>query len=86
MALERDSRDPSVIETALQLFNCFPNRADLACSGGVVCILLNEAMKAERAQALEAHHERSAKRRGRANGFKPKTISARLGRTCVAIP
>jgi hypothetical protein len=52
----------------------------------VVCILPNEAMKAERAQALEAHHERSAKRRGRANGFKPKTISARLGRTCVAIP
>jgi len=35
MALERDSsRDSSVIETAIQLFNCFPNRADLACSGG----------------------------------------------------
>jgi len=44
-------------------------------------------MKVERAQALEAEpYERSAKRRGYANGFKPKTVSTRVGRMQVAIP
>jgi putative transposase len=53
----------------------------------VVRILLNEAMRVERAQALEASpYERSVKRRGYANGFKPKTVNTRLGRMRVAIP
>jgi putative transposase len=53
----------------------------------VVRILLNEAMKVERAQVLEAEpYPRSAQRRGYANGFKPKTVNTRLGRMQVAIP
>ncbi len=51
-----------------------------------VRILLNEAVRVERAQAWEASpHERSAKRRGYANGFKPKTVDTRLSRMQVAI-
>jgi hypothetical protein len=34
MALERDPRDFNVIETAVQLFNCFPNRADWHAAEG----------------------------------------------------
>jgi len=81
MALEGDS---NVIETVVQLLSQHDGLAHMA---EVVRILLNEAMKAERAQALEASpYERSAKRRGYANGFKPKTVDTRLGRMQVAIP
>jgi hypothetical protein len=38
-------------------------------------ILLNEAMKLERAAVLQAKpYQRTPQRRGHANGFKPKTI------------
>ncbi len=81
MALHGDS---SVVETVVQLLS----QADgLSHMAEVVRILLNEAMKIERAQALEAGpYERSAQRRGYANGFKPKTVNTRLGRMQVAIP
>lgn len=53
----------------------------------VVELLLNEAMKVERAGFLgAAPHERTAQRIGHANGFKPKTLSTRLGRLGLAIP
>jgi len=49
-------------------------------------ILVNEAMKAERADALQARpYERTGDRRGYANGFKPKTVataSARFRSSC----
>ncbi len=49
--------------------------------------LLNEAMKLERAAALgAAPYERTDARRGYANGFKPKTLSTRLGKLQLAIP
>jgi transposase-like protein len=49
--------------------------------------LLNEAMKLERAAALGAMpYERTDERRGYANGFKPKTLSTRLGKLQLAIP
>jgi transposase-like protein len=50
-------------------------------------LLLNEAMKLERAGFLgAAPHERTAERVGHANGFKPKALNTRLGRLGLAIP
>jgi putative transposase len=50
-------------------------------------ILLNEAMKLEREAALKARrYQRTAARRGYANGFKPKTVETRLGRLELAVP
>jgi putative transposase len=50
-------------------------------------ILMNEAMKLERAQVLgAAPYERSDERRGYANGFKPKTVNSRLGRLDLQVP
>ena len=81
MALEGDS---NVVETVVQLLSQHDGLSHMA---EAIRILLNEAMKVERAQALQAMpYERSAKRRGYANGFKPKTVNTRLGRLQVAIP
>ena len=81
MALETDS---NVVETVVQLLSQHDGLTHLA---EIVRILLNEAMKVERAEALEAMpYERSPKRRGYANGFKAKTVNTRLGRIQVAIP
>jgi len=81
MALAEDS---NVVETVVQLLSQHDGLSHMA---EVIRILLNETMKVERAQALEAEpYERSAKRRGYANGFKPKTVSTRVGRMQVAIP
>ena len=50
-------------------------------------ILMNEAMKAERSQALHAGpYERSDSREGYANGFKDKTLNTRLGKVTLDIP
>jgi transposase-like protein len=50
-------------------------------------ILMNEAMKLERADALGAMpYQRSETRRGYANGFKPKTVRSRLGRLNLQVP
>jgi len=50
-------------------------------------ILLNEAMRLERAAVLQAEpYERSEGRLGHANGFKPKTLNTRLGPVELRIP
>jgi transposase-like protein len=50
-------------------------------------LLMNEAMKIERTQALAARpYERTPARRGQANGFKPKTVQTRLGPLELAVP
>lgn len=50
-------------------------------------ILLNEAMKLQRSEALGAlPYQRTADRRGHANGFKPKTVSSRLGKLELQVP
>lgn len=50
-------------------------------------ILLNEAMKLERAEVLGAGpYERSDARRGYANGFKDKTVNSRLGKLHLKVP
>lgn len=50
-------------------------------------ILMNEAMKLERSEALGAGpYERSEQRKGYANGFKPKAVKTRLGELALDIP
>lgn len=52
-----------------------------------VTIVLNEAMKVERARHLRAGpYERTEERRGYANGFKAKTVKSRLGELQLAVP
>ncbi len=49
--------------------------------------LMNEAMKLERADVLQAApYERTDERRGYGNGFKPKTVKSRLGRLELQVP
>lgn len=53
----------------------------------VLTLLLNEAMKAQRATHLHAQpHQRTDERIGMANGFKPKTLQTRTGPLQLAIP
>jgi transposase-like protein len=53
----------------------------------LIRVLLNAAMQIERQQYLNARpYERSPERRGHANGYKPKTISTRLGEITCAVP
>jgi transposase-like protein len=50
-------------------------------------IVLNEAMRVERSQVLDAQPwERSERRRGYANGYKPKTMATRLGPITFDVP
>jgi putative transposase len=49
--------------------------------------LMNEAMKLQRSEALGAGpYQRTAERRGHANGFKPKTVHSRLGKLELQVP
>ena len=65
-----DSKLDDVMELLIE--NGFEGFAD------VLRILLNEAMKIERDQALGAQlYERTQARRGYANGYKPKTVGKR---------
>ena len=50
-------------------------------------ILMNEAMKLERADVLQAEpYQRTDTRRGYANGYKPKTVRSRLGSLELQVP
>jgi len=52
-----------------------------------LAVLLNAAMRIERERHLgAAPFERSPSRDGRANGFKERTLSTRLGRVAVSVP
>ncbi len=75
--------DNSVIETLVQLLceNGLSHMAD------AMRLMLNEAMRIERSQALEADpYQRTEKRRGYANGFKPKTVHTRVGDLALQVP
>jgi putative transposase len=72
-----------VIETVLQLL--LDSDQNALAEG--FRVMVNEAMKAERAYALNAApYERSEERQGYANGFKPKTVATRLGKLTFQIP
>src|SRR6266545_2576965 len=53
----------------------------------LIRIVINAAMQAERSEHLQAApYQHSEKRRGYANGFKPKTMRTRVGDITFAIP
>lgn len=50
-------------------------------------VLINAAMQAERSKHLRAGpYERTAQRRGYANGYKPKTVKSRIGDLTFSVP
>lgn len=74
---------PELLNTVLQLFN------DEGAAGFAegIRLLVNEAMRQERSQALKAKpYERTDARLGQANGFKPKTLTTRAGTIEFQIP
>ena len=53
----------------------------------MIRILINEAMQLERQKHLKAApFERSPERRGRSNGYKPKTVKTRVGAITFDVP
>jgi len=75
--------DCNVLNDVMELLieNGFESMAD------VIRLLLNEAMKIDRENALGASaYQRIDTRRGYANGFKPKSINTRLGKITVDVP
>lgn len=53
----------------------------------LIRIVMNHAMQAERSQHLNAEwYERTTKRRGSANGSKPKTVTTRIGPVTFDVP
>jgi transposase-like protein len=56
-------------------------------AGAVHTLMLNEAMKIERAEALGAEpYERSDSRKEYTNGYKDKSYITRLGKMVLKIP
>ncbi len=75
--------DSNVTEAVVQLLN----ENGLAHMAEAIRLLLNEAMRLERSQVLEAGpYERSENRLGYANGYKPKTVDTRLGPITFQVP
>ena len=75
--------NPELLNTILQLLTD-------EGSGGFaesIRLLVNEAMRQERSQALQAQpYERTDARLGHANGFKPKTLVSGCGPIQFQIP
>lgn len=75
--------NPELLNTVLQLLT-------EDGSGGFaegIRLLVNEAMRQERGQALQAQpYERTDARLGHANGFKPKTLATRSGPIQFQVP
>jgi transposase-like protein len=75
--------ESNVVDTVVQLL-CESGLSQMA---EAVRIMLNEAMRIERSQAIEADpYERTERRRGYANGFKAKTLGTRLGKITFQVP
>jgi putative transposase len=81
--MTRHHPESNLIDSVMQLLS----EHGLDYMGESFRLLLNEAMKIERARALQADpYERSPERRGYANGFKPKSVKTRLGEITFAVP
>jgi putative transposase len=75
--------ESNVVETVVQLL-CESGLSQMA---EAVRIMLNEAMRIERSQAIEAEpYQRTERRRGYANGFKAKTLDTRIGKLMLQVP
>lgn len=75
--------ESNVVETVVQLL-CESGLSQMA---EAVRIMLNEAMRIERSRAIEAEpYQRTDRRKGYANGYKPKTLDTRLGAITFQVP
>jgi putative transposase len=75
--------NPELLNTVLQLLT---EQGSGAFAEGIR-LLVNEAMRQERSQALQAQpYERTETRLGQANGFKPKTLTTRVGPIQFNVP
>jgi transposase-like protein len=75
--------DPELLNTVLQLLN---EQGTQGLAEGIR-LLVNEAMRQERSQALGAQpYQRTDSRQGHANGFKPKTVATRLAPITFSVP
>jgi transposase-like protein len=75
--------DPDLLNTVLQLLTEQGHQG----FGEGIRLLVDEAMRRERAAVLQAQpYERTAARQGQANGFKPKTLTTRIGAITFQVP
>lgn len=75
--------ESNVVDAVMQLL-CESGMSHMAQA---VRIMLNEAMRIERSQVIEAApYQRTDRRKGYANGFKPKTLDTRLGEITFQVP
>jgi putative transposase len=75
--------DPELLNNVLQLLT---EQSHNGFAEGLR-LLVNEAMRLERHQVLQAQpYERTDTRKGYANGYKPKTLSSRVGPITFSVP
>jgi putative transposase len=75
--------DPELLNNVLQLLT--EQGHDGFAEG--LRLLVNEAMRVERHQVLQAQpYERTNTRQGYANGYKPKTLASRVGPITFSVP
>lgn len=75
--------DPELLNHVLQLLS--DQGHDGFAEG--IRLLVNEAMRIERHQVLQAQpYERTDSRQGYANGYKPKTLASRVGPITFSVP
>ena len=75
--------DPELLNNVLQLLT--EQGHDGFAEG--LRLLVNEAMRVERHAVLQAQpYERTATRQGYANGYKPKTLTSRVGPITFSVP
>jgi len=76
-------QEDTTIRTVFEIINS----GGMENIGEAVSILINEAMKAERASVLNAGPwERTKSRTGYANGFKTKSLASKLGKLDLNVP
>ena len=75
--------DPDLLNNVLQLLT---EQGHTGFAEGLR-LLVNEAMRVERHQVLQAQpYERTDTRQGYANGYKPKTLTSRVGPITFRVP
>lgn len=75
--------DPTVFETVMELLT----NAGFDAFAEAFRLLVNQAMRIERADALAAlPYQRTDDRKGYANGYKPKTVATRMGPIPLQVP
>jgi putative transposase len=78
------TRSDMVLDQLVELIN---QQGGVDAFGEAIGYLMNFAMRIERADVLGAEpYERTERRRGYANGYKPKTLHSRLGDIPLEVP